>query len=123
MCCARLLAAAVPTRGVAGAGSHMAHGASESAATGQAVGHCEIPRLGRFAVEHSEVRTRPLTLRGVRRLPPIATSDPTPVLGEHGRGSGGEKKYCGAERFDLRHLSFSCLGQALVAPEGSPTRF
>jgi hypothetical protein len=29
------------------------------------------------------------------------------VLGEHRRGTGGEKKYCGTKRFDFDHLSFS----------------
>jgi hypothetical protein len=89
----------------------MAGNVPGSAAVGQTVGHGEIPWLGRFDVAHSEIRTRLLTVGGVGRLQPMAASELAPVLGEHWRGDGGEKKYCGAKRFDFSHLSFSGLDQ------------
>jgi hypothetical protein len=79
-------------------------------ATGLAVGHCEIPWLGRFAVGHSETRRRPFTVGGVGRPQPMAASELAPVLGEHWRRDGGEKKYCGAKRSDFSHLSLSGFG-------------
>jgi hypothetical protein len=122
----QLLAAAVPTWGVASAGSDMADGTPT--ATGQAVGHCEIPRLDRVA--RSEVRTRPLTLCGAGRLPPMAVCGLVPVLSEHWRGGGGDKKYCGAKHFYFSHLSFSGLDHTLsgvgksdsISDVGSKTR-
>jgi hypothetical protein len=97
----------------------MACNVPESAAIGQAVGHCEIPWLGRFDVVHSEIRTRLLTVGGVGRLQPMAASELAPVLGEHWRGDGGEEKYCGAKRFYFSHLSFSGLDQTFGSVETS----
>jgi hypothetical protein len=79
----RLLTAGVPSWAVACAGIDLAGGIPGSAVIGQAAGHCEIPWFGHFIVG------------GAARLPPVAASEHAPVLGEHRRGNGGEKKYCG----------------------------
>ena len=113
----RLLTAGVPSWAVACAGIDLAGGIPGPAAIGQAAGHCEIPWLGHFAVArsgaiavaHSGVYARLPTVGGTAWLPPIAASENAPVLGEHRRGNGGEKKYHGTKCFDFGHLSFSCL--------------
>jgi hypothetical protein len=114
-CRVQLLTAGIPSWAVAGAGIDLAGGVPDS--TGHAAGHCEIPwfgyfavaRSGAFAIAHSGVNAWLLAVGGTARLPPIAASENAPVLGEHRRGNGREKKYCGAKRFDFGHLSFSCL--------------
>jgi hypothetical protein len=102
----RLLTAGVPSWAVAGAGIDLADGIPGS--SGLATGHCEIPwfgylavaHSGAFAIAHSEVYARLLTVGGTARLRPIAASERAGGLGEHRRGTGGEKKYCGTKRFD-----------------------
>jgi hypothetical protein len=103
-CWVRLLTAGVPIRGVAGAGIDLAGGIPGSAGISPAAGHREISWLVYFAVSHSGVHARHLSAHGAARLPPIVASDLAPVLGEHRRGNGGDKKYCGAERYDFGHL-------------------
>jgi hypothetical protein len=105
----RLLAAAVSTWGVAGAGSDLVGGVPGSAGIGLTAGHCEIPWFGHFAIAPYRVRARHLTIHRTARLPPIAASEHAPVLGERRRGGSDEKKCYGAERFDFSHLSFSSL--------------
>jgi hypothetical protein len=113
----RLLAAAVPSRGVAGVGIDLARGVIPSASIGQAAGRCEISWLGRFAVAHSEIfcvahsaaYARLLAVGGAARPLPMAVSGDAPILGEHRCGNGGEKKSYDAKRFDFGHLSISGL--------------
>src|ERR1700677_3861641 len=91
----RLLTAAVPTWGVAGAGSDLLGGTPDSAGIGLTTGHCEIPWFDRFAIAPFRVHVPHLTAHRTARLPPIAASKHAPVLGERGRGGSGEEKYCG----------------------------
>jgi hypothetical protein len=92
----QLLTAGVPCWAVACAGIDLACGIPGSAAIGQAASHCEIPWFGHFAVAH---RAFAIAHSGVYAR----------LVGEHWRGNGGEKKYCGTKRFDFGHYSFSCL--------------
>ena len=84
----------------------MAGGVPGSTGAGQTIGHREIPWLSRFSVVHSRACIRLLWVGGADGLRPVAALEPAPFLGEHWRGSGGEEKYCGAKRFEVRHLHF-----------------
>jgi hypothetical protein len=45
----------------------------------------------------------------------MAASGLALVLGEYWRGDGGDKKHCGAKRFDVSHLPFSGLDNTFTS--------